>query len=365
MVYESILFEVFNVTDLSLLISDALDALGPNARRRERVFAVCEIWYRNHGVMPTIAVTRNHVGKGSYTDIGQDLRDYAATIVAKTDRAIAVDGLPDDLGKHINEIVNQLWVTTSERAAQAFDAERKDLQAEMAELEARNDTIAKDRLQAIEDRTTALSRLEAVERQLLDAKTSVEAEKRHVSDIKASVSGLEAKIGAMETEKSRLQGEHDRDLASLNGTLKERENRILDMQASAAVVKAGYEDRLSAASQLENEHRMRADRAESGRQKLQEVMEITAAELANVRGQLVGTQERIAAIEVSRDQAIGTAAVLERDLAAERGRCQEVITDNTKLSEQVAMLGVIVDEKNGVVERLQAEIDRLRKNIDS
>ena len=351
------------MNDITPLITAALDALGPNARRRERVFAVCEIWYRHHGVMPTIAVTRNHVGKGSYTDIGQDLRDYAATIVAKTDRAIAVDGMPDDLGKHINEIVNQLWVTTSERAAQAFDAERIDLQAQMAELEARNDAITKERLQAIEDRTTALSRLSDVEKQLSEEKTSVEAEKRNVSDLKASVSGLEAKIGAMETEKTRLQAEHAHDLASLNATLKERENRILDMQASAAVVKAGYEDRLSAASQLENEHRMRADRAESGRQKLQEVMEVTAAELANVRGQMVGAQERIAAIESSRDHAIGTAAVLERDLAAERGRCQDVIADNAKLSEQVATLGVIVDEKNGVVEQLQAEVEDLKREM--
>jgi chromosome segregation ATPase len=350
------------MNDITPLITAALDALGPNARRRERVFAVCEIWYRHHGVMPTIAVTRNHVGKGSYTDIGQDLRDYAATIVAKTDRAIAVDGMPDDLGKHINEIVNQLWVTTSERAAQAFDAERIDLQAQMAELEARNDAITKERLQAIEDRTTALSRLSDVEKQLSEEKTSVEAEKRNVSDLKASVSGLEAKIGAMETEKTRLQAEHAHDLASLNATLKERENRILDMQASAAVVKAGYEDRLSAASQLENEHRMRADRAESGRQKLQEVMEVTAAELANVRGQLVGTQERIAAIEASRDQAIGTAAVLERDLAAQVVRCQEVITDNTQLSEQVAMMGALIEEKTAALHTLTASNSAMVRN---
>jgi hypothetical protein len=107
---------------------------------------------------------------------------------------------------------------------------------------------------------------------------------------------------------------------------------------------------------------MRADRAESGRQKLQEVMVVTAAELANMRGQMVGAQERIAAIESSRDQAIGTAAVLERDLAAERGRCQEVITDNTQLSEQVAMMGALIEEKTAALHTLTASNSAMVRN---
>ena len=336
------------------LIQQALAAAGPT--RRDRVFAVAEVWHRHTGGLPTTKEARDHVGKGSYGDVQRDLKDFASIIASKTAHTASIPGLPRDLELKVSEVIAGLWQTIYERAQQEFVAERDAIDAKLATVTTKLEASEKDRHQALEDRSVALQRLADVEQQLSAANDSVAAELRNVSERNITISQLQARIGEMETERVRVQAEHVTEIRALQAQLKERENRVLDLQSAAETIKAGYENQLQAAHTLETEHRIRADKAETGRQKVQATLETTAGELANLRGQFDGVVARLNAIESSRDQAITKAALLERDLETERSRTQEAITDNSRLSHELAAMTAAVEQKSAAIEGLSAKI---------
>lgn len=345
------------------LIQQALAGAGPT--RRDRVFAVAELWHRHTGSLPTTKETRDLVGKGSYGDVQRDLRDFASIIAARTERTAAIPGLPRDLELKVSEVIAGLWQTTFERAQQEFVADRDALDAKLAAATARLEESEKERHQALEDRAVALQRLADVERQLSAANDSVAAELRNVSERNITITQLQSRIGEQETEKVRLQADHVTELRALQAQLKERENRVLDLQSAAESIKAGYEDRLQAAHTMETEHRIRADKAETGRQKTQEALEAAAGELANLRGQFDSVAARLHAIEASRDQAITQAALLQRDLDTERSRAQEAIHANAKLSRDLAGMTAAVEQKSAALKALEAKIAELESRKGS
>lgn len=336
----------------SELLQQALAAAGPT--RRDRVFAVAELWHRHHGVLPTIQETRTHVGKGSYGDISRDLKDFAGIIAAKTERSASIPGLPRDLELKVSEVIAGLWQTTFERAQQEFVADRSQIEANITSIREQLNVSEKDRHQALEDRSIALQRLADTEQQLSTANASVASEQRIVSERNITISQLQARIGEMETERVRVQAEHVTETRALQAQLKERENRVLDLHAAAETNKAGYEGQLQAVRTLETEHRIRADKAETGRQNVQATLETTAAELANLRGQFDGMVARLQAIEQSRDQAITQAALLQRDLETQTSRVQEEAFENAKLSRELSMMKAAVEERDVRIRVLEA-----------
>lgn len=340
------------------LIQEALDAAGPG--RRDRVFAVAELWHRHTGTLPTTKEAREYAGRGSFGDVQRDLKDFAAIIASKSERAAAIPGLPRDLELKMGEVLAGLWQTSFERAQQEFAGEKADYETRLATLTEQLSTSERDRLQALEDRGIALQRLADVEQQLSASMATVETEKRNVSERNVTISQLQARIGEMETDRVRRDSDHGNEVRALQAQLKERENRVLDLQTAAATLKAGYENQLTAAHTLETEHRIRADKAETGRQKTQDTLNATAAELANLKGQFDGVMARLQSIESSRDQAIAQVALLQRDLETEKNRAQEAINDNVRLSRETTALNAAVEEcvaKNRGLEARIAEME--------
>jgi chromosome segregation ATPase len=336
------------------LIQNALDTTGPS--RRDRVFAVAELIHRHQGTLPSIQETRSYVGRGSYGDISRDLKDFAAIISAKVTQAATIPGLPRDLELKMNEVMAGLWQTIYQTAEREFVADRQAHEAEMATIVAKLETSENERLQVVEDRTTALHRLADLERQLSSANHFVEIEQRKVSDQNVTISQLHARIGEMETEKIRLQAEHDHDLASLKATVLEKDNRILDLQNAAATIKAGYESQLSAAHQLEAEHRMRADKAESARQKLQDQQESTGHELARLKGQIEAMTLRNQAMEEKLTQNITQITLANDELSRTKDQLNEAITENGLLSQQCTTLAAMVEQTTAELVVAKAEI---------
>jgi chromosome segregation ATPase len=345
------------------LIENVLATAGPS--RRDRVFAVAELIHRHQGTLPSIQETRGYVGRGSYGDISRDLKDFAAIISAKVTQAATIPGMPRDLELKMNEVMAGLWQTIYEKAESEFVADRTAHEIELSALTDKLTVSENERLQVVEDRTTALHRLADLERQLSAANHSVEAEQRKVSERDSTISQLQARIGEMETEKIRLQAEHDHDLASLKATVLEKDNRILDLQNASATIKAGYENQLSAARQLESEHRMRADKADAGRQKLQEQQESTGQELARLKGQIEAMTSRNQEMEEKFTKNITLFTISESKLSRTKEALHEAITENGLLSTQCASLTAIVEQKTAELAAARAEIARKREQSDA
>jgi chromosome segregation ATPase len=334
------------------LLNQALSAAGPT--RRDRVFAVAELIHRHTGSLPSTKDAQKLVGRGSYTDIQRDLKDFQTIIASRTERAAAIPGLPRDLELKVSEVIAGLWQTIYERAQQEFVADRSQIEANITSIREQLNVSEKDRHQALVDRSVALQRLADVEHQLSAANDSVAAELRNVSERNTTITQLQARIGEMETERVRMQAEHVTEIRALQAQLKERENRVLDLQSAADTIKAGYENQLQAAHTMETEHRIRADKAETGRQNVQAALETTAGELANLRGQFDGMVARLNAIETSRDQAITQAALLQRDLETQTSRVQEEASENAKLSRELSMMKAAVEERDARIRVLEA-----------
>ena len=336
------------------LIQNVLATAGPS--RRDRVFAVAELIHRHQGTLPSIQETRSYVGRGSYGDISRDLKDFAAIISAKVTQAATIPGLPRDLELKMNEVMAGLWQTIYQTAEREFVADRQAHEAEMATIVAKLETSENERLQVVDDRTTALHRLADLERQLSAANHSVETEQRKVSDQNVTIAQLQARIGEMETEKIRLQAEHDHDLASLKATVLEKDNRILDLQNAAATIKAGYENQLSASRQLESEHRTRADKAEAARQKLQELQDSTGHELGKREGQIEAMTLRNLEMEALLTKNITLVANTEGELSRTKDQLDEAITENGELSQQCTTLTLMLEQKSADLTAAKATI---------
>lgn len=311
-----------NKTDAMMVSTDLIEQALAEAggTRRERVIALAELWHRHTGSLPTTKETRDHVGRGSYGDITRDLKDFAAVIAARTERKSTIPGLPLDLELKLNDVLGGLWQTIFERAQQEFAGERETLAAKLDALSDQAADADLGRQHALEDRSTALERLANIERQLTVVLEAADVSEQKVAERDTTIAELQAHIGSLEAEKLRLAAEHLTELRALQMQLKERENRVLDLQSAAETIKSGYEARLQAGIQLEAEHRARASRAEVTVQQTQNRLETTAAELENLRGQLTGMAARLSEIEQSRDQAISRIALLERDLTTKDAR---------------------------------------------
>jgi chromosome segregation ATPase len=264
--------------------------------------------------------------------------------------------LPRDLELKVSEVIAGLWQTIYERAQQEFVADRSQIEANITSIREQLNVSEKDRHQALEDRTVALQRLADTEQQLSAANASVASEQRNVSERNTTITQLQARIGEMETERVRMQAEHVTEIRALQAQLKERENRVLDLQSAAETIKAGYENQLQAAHTLETEHRIRADKAETGRLKVQEALETTAGELANLRGQFDSVEARLQSIESGRDMALAKLALAERDLATATGKFSEAVEENVSLSHQVTALNDAVEQKSAAVAALEAKV---------
>ena len=317
--------------DIAPLISQALAELGERAPRREKVFALAQVWHRHTGKLPTVAATRQFVVKGSYTDIGHDLRDFAATTVTQRERLLEAPGLPEDLNLQYGDLLSKLWLAATEKANADFEAEKAELQVRMDDLASKNEQLAAERLQALTDRSNALEALAAEQKQVVALKAAISILEDTASDDKTTISQLQARIGEQETEKLRTKAKHDTEVQGLWGTLKERENRIIDLQAMKETLRAAYEEKLSAAIALEGEHRIRANNADQGRQAALNTLETAHQELANLSGQLSGLTARNQELETSRDDSVGRIAVLTHDLQAERTRAQNLLVENDAL----------------------------------
>ncbi|MFA6309992.1 MAG: DNA-binding protein [Sterolibacterium sp.] len=337
-------------TDIQPLVSKALADLGQGASRRERVFAVAKIWHRHNGTLPTIDLARNlSGGRGSLTDVSRDLKDFAATVAVKTERLINTPDMPEDLGIQINDLVNQLWLAATTKAAGEFNIERAELQAHNDELGSKNKNLEAERLQALTDRSAALEQLAAEQRNVASLKEIARTLENTVSDLKATIGQLQARIGEMETDKLRTAREHDAAVTGLKSQALDRDNRILDLQNAAATIKAGYEEKVAAAMTLESEHRIRANQAEQGRQTAQAALEVASNELATIKGQQQAMNSRIQDLEQGRDAAVGQVAVLTHSLETERAGRQEVVALNIKLKTEV-------QEKSGLIQTLQGRV---------
>jgi chromosome segregation ATPase len=258
-----------------------------------------------------------------------------------------------------------LWQTIYEKAEQEFVADRQAHEAELATIVAKLETSESERLQVVEDRTTALHRLAGNERELVTANQQIVTEQRAVADRDITISQLQARIGQMETEKIRLQAEHDHDLASLKATVVEKDNRILDLQNAAATIKAGYENQLAAAHQLEAEHRIRADKAETARQKLQEQQESTGQELARLKGQIEAMTLRNKEMEDRLTKNITQFTLAQDELSRTKDQLSEAITENGLLSAQCTTLAAIVEQKTAELVVSKAVIERKRDGSDA
>ncbi|MCX7177049.1 MAG: hypothetical protein NT159_24635 [Proteobacteria bacterium] len=344
-------------TDIQPLVSKALADLGLGASRRERVFAVAKIWHRHNGTLPTIDLARNlSGGRGSLTDVSRDLKDFAATIAVKTERLINTPDMPEDLGIQINDLVNQLWLAATTKAAGEFNIERAELQAHNDELASKNKNLEAERLQALTDRSASLEQLAAEQRNVASLKETARTLENTVSDLKATVGQLQSRIGEMETDKLRTAREHDAAVTGLKSQVLDRDNRILDLQNAAATIKAGYEEKVAAAMTLESEHRIRANQAEQGRQTSQVALEVASNELATIKGQQQAMNSRIQDLEQGRDAAVGQVAVLNANLETERARRQKLAEENEALkSDRV--------KKEGTIQTLQSRVSDLEAKL--
>ena len=341
--------------DFDALVAQALDLAGSS--RRDRVFAVLEVFQRHTGSLPGIQEVRNLVGRGSYGDISRDLKDYRQILAARTEQKALIPGLPADLQLKLGEVMAGLWETLFARAQLEFAGAREALQTKLAESEARRDDADQERRQALEERQSALTRIAVVEGEAREARECLAAEQGAKGEALAMVASLQARVGEMEAERLRIAAEHKAEVMALGAQLKERENRILDLHGAQKVLEAGYQEKIEAARQLETAHKLRADKAENAKNELQDRFEAASSSLAVASSQLGDLQARLVIAEQSRDQAIaahaGQVALLQRDLETEKGKRQEVIQDNTRLANESTALKAVVEEQEARIYALE------------
>ena len=289
-----------SVSTVDPVIEKALADLGAHAARREKVFAVAAIWHRHHGTLPTIQVTRNYVGRGSYTDIGHDLKDFGATVAAQQERLIQAPGMPEDLGIQVNDLVGQLWLAATTQAAQAFAVERAELQAHRDRLAANNATLATERAQALQDRS--------------DAMGALAAEQGKVASLKASVTGLEESVSELESRFNATIAEHAVEVQKLQSDLIAA-NRLIEAK-DVAVVQLREQlnetkDKLGAERDLAEAFRLqqlaRAKEAQDQLAALGTALTVANAQKADLEGRLVGAHAK--ADQMAQDLVNGSVAV--------------------------------------------------------
>ena len=343
--------------DFDTLIVHALDSAGPT--RRDRVFAVLDVYQRHTGSLPGIQEVRNLVGRGSYGDISRDLKDYRQILASRTEQMALIPGLPADLELKLGEVMGGLWQTIYERAQQEFLTEKEAIELRLAESDAKREEADKERLHALEERQSALTRISVVEGEAREARENLVAEQGAKGEALAMVVSLQARIGEMEAERLRVAAEHKGEVMALGAQLKERENRILDLHGAQKTLEAGYQEKIDAARQLETAHKLRADKAENARAELQDRYEAASSSLAVANSQHADLQTRLAAAEKYREQALtnnaAQVALLARDLALEKDKVLEVIQDNTRLANEVTALKVVIEEREGRIRVLGAD----------
>lgn len=337
------------------LIQKALDSAGSS--RRDRVFAVLDVYQRHTGSLPGIQEVRNLVGRGSFGDISRDLKDFKQVLASKAEQKALIPGLPADLELKLGEVMGGLWQTIFERAQQEFVADREALETKLAESEVKREEADKERLHALEERQSALTRISVVEGEAREARELLAAEQGAKGEALALVTSLQARIGEMEAERLRVAAEHKAEVMALGAQLKERENRIMDLHGAQKTLEAGYQEKIEAARQLETAHKQRADKLENARSVLQDRLEVASSSLAVVTSQLGDLKARLAVAEQSREQALTThaaqVALFQRDLETEQVKVREVIEDSTKMAAEAAVLRSVIEEREARIRVLE------------
>lgn len=342
--------------DLDGLVAQALDTAG--SARRDRVFAVLDVYQRHTGSLPGIQEVRSLVGRGSYGDISRDLKDFRQILAAKVGQKALIPGLPADLELKLGEVMAGLWQTLYEKAQLEFAGEKAAIELRLAESAAQRDLAEKERLQALEERQSALTRIALMEQEVREVREQLMAEQGAKGEALSMVASLQTRIGEMETEHLRTAAEHKAEVMALSAQLKERENRILDLHSAQKTLEAGYQEKIEAARHMETAHKQRADKAENARGELQQRLETASSSLAVASSQVGDLQARLAAAEHSREQALmahaAQLALLQRDLEAERGKVQEVVQDNGRLAGEVTALTAVLEEREARIRGLEA-----------
>jgi chromosome segregation ATPase len=348
-------------------IRQRLEICGPN--RRDRVFAVCELWQAEHGTPIQLAKLREFVGRGSMTDLSRDLKEFAAVVAQRHRHMLSLPDTPPAFVAALEEAGKTLWVAAMESASSQFEAQRNEHLAELARVREETDIANKQRDLAMADRN------EMVRQRDIAAGRADDSE-REVSSLKSVVAAAEQKILVLERSVLDLT----RDLAA------EREARDKDARRAAldidlhkttaeraekAVLRAdervqAIEKRLSDENVVTEGLRARAMAAEKTAAELQGRLEamqeqmavaIEASKAADaLRVQLADLQSRHQSTEKARDQGLAKLALMERDLATSTERFSEAVEDNVSLSHQITTLSAAVEQKTSAIQALEAKV---------
>lgn len=167
-------------------IRQALDA-NPEASRQERVFLVARIWHRHTGSVPTAHKLREILGRGSYSDLGRDLRQFVATLHSETERAIRQPELPESVRLLLEEAASRLWVSAAEEAEARFTDDRAAIELDLEELRAGAAGLQEQREALLTERSRLFDELAAGKRQISGLDETIIALRQQVSEAKSAL----------------------------------------------------------------------------------------------------------------------------------------------------------------------------------
>lgn len=167
-------------------IRQALDA-QPEASRQERVFLVARIWHRHTGTVPTAHKLREILGRGSYSDLGRDLRQFVAALRSETERAIRQPGLPEPVRLLLEEAASRLWVAAAEAAESRFADDRATIEYELEELRAGAAGLQEQRETLLTERSRLFDELADGKQQISGLDATIAALRQQVSEAKSAL----------------------------------------------------------------------------------------------------------------------------------------------------------------------------------
>lgn len=279
--------------NVEAMVADALSEI-PDTLRTERVFAVCRIWYQQHGTLPTMSKLRELVGKGSYTDLGRDMKAFKSTIKEQTERTIRQPGMPPEVEAIFNDGVRQLWLAVSERAEERFEADRLAIQTQYEQIAGQNEILVAERMQALQERSHAFEALACEKRKVSELEAIVLAKDKRISDLETSF--LET-TKSKDLEITKLQS----DLLAANRLVDAKDIAVAQLREQVAGlqeqvrsereltegfrIKAGNADNLLASTKA------RLDLAEQDNKRLKELVADKDRQIAEVKAALVSNTE--------------------------------------------------------------------------
>jgi chromosome segregation ATPase len=269
------------------------------------------------GKRPSTIGVHRILSRGSFTTIGNYLKQWERENPEEPAVAMVDDDVPEALAGDADQFVGKLWTLAKKLAHEQLASERDDLQQREEEfheemkqvVDSANDALERadeleERLQTeIENHEKEREKRRNLESQLALRTAALERAEKDVEKLDTKLEAVSAKYEAKLEEVTRLNSETSRlnsDVTRLNGELEQKKQEIERLSQKQAITDASLgdeksknkalEDRLKQLQQAEQERASELDNAKEQAQQL-------AQQNANISGQLEERTRQMAHLE--------------------------------------------------------------------